>query len=165
MKINLNGYKDPTFVTKSDLFIDKYGLYYQVKKTISKSKINHNIWANYYLNEQDKEKKLSLDIFSNNYLSDLNIARNNNLSPSEILIHKDGFLYYSHDEILYKPIIIVANPKYYGIRATEEQLDSLFEIMMLNGENPFLVPMLMGEENIYDYVEEERGKVYEKKLY
>ena len=146
MKVNLTGYKDSLFVTKSDLFIDQEGLFYQIKKTISKSKINHNVWAVEYL-ESIKDKT--------SYA----------MSPSEVLIHRYGFLYYSHDELVYKPIIKIPNPKYFGVRASDEQLDSLFEIMYLNEENPYNVPMLMGEENVYDYVEEERGKQYVKSLY
>ena len=146
MKVNLTGYKDSLFVSKSDLFIDQAGLYYQVKKTISKSRINHNIWALEYLK----------------YIED-NIEYA--LSPSEVLIHKYGFLYYSHDELLYKPIIKISNPKYFGTYRSEEQLDSLFEIMYMNGEDPFRVPMLMDDDSVYDYVEIERGKTYVKSIY
>lgn len=146
MKVNLTGYKDSVYVRKSDLFIDQKGLYYQVKKTVSKSKISHIIWAIEYLK--------SIEDYTNYYLS-----------ADEVLVHKYGFLYYSHDELIYKPIIKIANPKYFGTHASDEQLDSLFAIMYLNGENPFNVPMLMGEENIYDYVEEERGKTYVKSIY
>ena len=146
MKVNLLGYKDALFVTKSDLFIDQAGIYYQVKKTISKSNINHNIWAIEYLKSIKDELKYVI-------------------SPEEVLIHKYGFLYYSHDKLVYKPIIKTSNPMFFGVRTSDEQLDSLFEIMYINGENPYNVPMIMGEENVYDYVEEERGKTYVKSIY
>ena len=170
MKINLKGYKDASLVTRSDLFIDQEGVYYQIKKTISKSKINHNIWANEYLKDK-QESRIPVDLNSPDYLDQImkSKERIRNLSPSELLIHKYGFLYYSHDELLYKPIIKIANPSYYHMYVSDEQLDSLFEIMILNKENPFNVPMLMGDVDIYDYVEvmneEERGKTYVKKLY
>ena len=169
MKVSLKGYKDASMVTRSDLFIDQKGLYYQIKKTISSSKINHNIWANAYINEQN-EKRIPVDLNSPDYLEQIMQAKERikNLSPAEYLIHKYGFLYYSHDELLYKPIIKIANPAYYKMRASDEQLDSLFEIMVLNHENPFNVPMLMGDTNVYDYVEvmeEERGKTRVKSLY
>ncbi len=146
MKINISGYSDSLYVLKSDLFIDQNGLYYQVKKTISKSQINHNIWATEYL----KSINDNLEYY---------------ISPSEVLIHKYGFLYYGHDELLYKPIVKIANPLFFNKRASEQQLDSLFEIMYLNNEDPYKVPMLIGEENVYDYVEIERGKIYVKSIY
>lgn len=146
MKVNLTGYTDSVFVKRSDLFIDQFGLYYQVRKTISKSNINHNIWAIEYLKSINDNIEYAL-------------------SPAEVLVHKYGFLYYSHDELVYKPIIKISNPKYFGTYSSEEQLDSLLEIMILNGENPFNVPMIMGEDNVYDYVEEERGKTYVKSIY
>lgn len=149
MNIDLNPYNDAVLVRKYDLFINKLGEYFKIKRTLSKDRMNHNIWAEKYLEEiNDKEEYIGL-------------------SPAEVLIHKYGFLYYSHDGLLYKPIIKVANPGYFKIRKTEEQLDSLFNIMVINGENPFIVPMLNGEENIYDYEEmnNERGKVYAKTLY
>lgn len=149
MNIDLKSYDDLMLVSKHDLFINKLGEYYKIKKTLSKDSMNHNIWALKYLEEiNDKEKYVGL-------------------SPSEVLIHKYGFLYYSHDMLLYKPIIKIANPKYFKEKVTREQLDSLFDIMIINDENPFIVPMLNGKKNIYDYEEMnyERGKVYEKTLY
>lgn len=145
MKINIAGYRDSLYVLKSDLFIDQDGLFYQVKKTISKSSINHNIWAIEYLKSINDNLKYYI-------------------SPTEVLIHKYGFLYYGHDELLYKPIIKITNPLYFDKHVSDKQLDSLFEIMYLNNEDPYKVPMLMGEENVYDYIEIERGKTYVKSM-
>ena len=126
MNINLIPYNDVLQVCKYDLFINVDGEYFKVKKTISKDKMNHNIWAEQYLNNINDNKDY------------------NNLSMSEILIHKYGFVYYSHDGLLYKPIIKIPNPKYFNKSVNEKQLDSLFNIMMVNNENPFYVPMLNG---------------------
>lgn len=146
---DLKIYDDAIEVLRHDLFIDKQGKYYKIKKTLSKNKMSHNIWAKEFLLEN----------------KDTNIYEG--LSDVEVLIHKYGFTYYSHDCLLYKPIIKIPNPIHFKNKITEEQIDSLIDIMLLNNENPFNVPFINGEENIYDYVEinNESGVANEESIY
>lgn len=132
---DFNIYDDALEVLKHDLFIDKDGKYYKIKRTVSKDNTSHNIWARDFLLRR----------------GEVNLSKN--LNDVELLIHKYGFTYYSHDGLLYKPIIKIPNPIYYKRTVTDEQIDSLIEIMLLNGENPFKVPFINKEDNIYDYVE------------
>lgn len=134
MNIDTKKYDDVLKVMNCDLFIDKYGYYYKVKKNKSNELINHNTWADYYLKEVLKiDKKIN--------------------NSAIFLVNCVGMIYYSHDILECKPIIKIPNPNYYKKRATSTQLDALFDIMLINNENPYIVPMLMGEENVYDYIE------------
>lgn len=136
-------YDDINLVKKYDLYIDPNGYFYKVKSIKGIGILNHNTWAKMYLDKL----KYNFD---------------KKFSPAEIMVHLFGFIYYSHDQLQYKPIIKVANPRYFNVTASPEQLNSLFNIMLVNGENPFDVPMLMGEEGIFDY--EALNDTYSQKI-
>lgn len=144
MIIDLEAYDDSVIVKNYNLFIDPDGMFYRINRIKNDYSIDHNLWALEYF------KKLC-DIYDSK-----------KLSPAEVLIHKYGFLYYSHDMLVRKPIVKVPNPKYYRQRVSEEELDSLFQIMLLNNEDPFSVPMQMGYDDVYDYVALTDEKKYEK---
>lgn len=68
--------------------------------------------------------------------------------PASLLVHCYGFVYYSHEPIYQKPIIILPNEKIAGHRVTEEQLNSLFEMMIINRENPCDNPIFFNDDDI-----------------
>ena len=138
-------YNDANDVKGYDLFIDRLGNMYKIKKTKSNSIVDHNSWAEKYMIETQKINKLNFKINSSNLINLINLK-----GPAEILVHSYGFVYYSHDALLFQPIIKAPNPKYFNNNVTDEQLDSLTSVMLMNNENPFVVPMIMGEED-YDY--------------
>lgn len=131
-KFDIKGYNDLTSIVGYDGFIDPNGLFYKVKKRNSNDiSVSHFTWAEYYLT-QDKNKLN--DLLKPSYsvlyiLSKLN-------SKQDILIHFFGFVYYSHDYLTHEPIIIPPDPMYNGKTITSEQLDTLYEIMNINLEQP-----------------------------
>jgi len=145
MNIDMEQYDDCILVRNYNLFIDPDGLFYRINR-INKSGIDHNVWALEYF------KKIN------------SIYESKHLSPAEVLIHKYGFLYYSHDMLVGKPIVKIANPIYYKKHVSDEELDSLFQVMLINNEDPFSVPMQMGYDNVYDYVALTDEKIYKKGL-
>jgi hypothetical protein len=148
MNINFEKITDNMKVCGYDLFIDEDGSFYKIKKISSRDTLTHNEWAEEFFKQR-------------------NIEVNNKFSSAEYLVHRFGFVYYSHDLLSFKPIIKIPNPKYYHKNISEEQLDSLFLLMILNNENPYKVPFLMGETDIYSYIglDDKGGKVYEKNLF
>ena len=143
VSFDMKKYDDINLIKDCDLFIDPSGYFYKIKPIKGISILNHNTW-------------------SKKYLDNLKYTFNHKFSPAEIMVHLFGFVYYSHDQLKYKPIIKTPNPRYFNVSSSPEQLNSLFNVMMVNGENPFNVPMLMGEENIYDY-EEINDNQFQKK--
>ena len=127
-------YDDVTQINRYEGFIDRNGNFYKVCKrgekiTDEKGMIrdSHNLWAEAFLKE-----KLSVKNFKfNPSVSEL-FALSSLNGPAEILIHCFGYVYYSHDPIYYKPIIKGPNPKIASYRITEEQLNTLFSVMLLN---------------------------------
>lgn len=145
--------QDISLCTKYDGFIDKYGNYYIVKeKRSTNSLLGHNEWAEQYM----KEKKLNVTQFNQTYSMLLALSKLN--GPAEFLIHCYGYAYYSHDPILYKPIIMLPNPHISGNSATSDQIEALFKIMLFNNENPYNKEILI-DSNIYEYsgLDEEIG--------
>lgn len=149
-------YDDVTKMRGYDGYIDPNGNFYRVKQRL-RPICNHELWAEGYL------KNNALDchdiVVSESLLLNLITLK----TCTEKLIHLHGFIYYSHDELLYKPIIKMPNPKIFGKRSTEEQMDALYSIMLINNENTN-IPIFDGA---LDYVglEDEREAVYEEDKY
>lgn len=145
--IDFNKYDDIALIKDYDGFIDSRGYFYRVcsRKDKSKSKIDHNLWAEVYIKKNiDKFKKIN---FINSGLFTFSKVS----SPSDLLVNIYGFVYYSHDIDYHKPIIKIPNPKYNGCKMTREQDELLYTIMMLNNEQPENNPIFL-EDNVYNYV-------------
>ena len=149
-------YDDVTKMRCYDGYIDPNGNFYRVKQRL-RPICNHELWAEEYLKNNALEcRDISI---SESLLLNLITLK----TCTEKLIHLHGFIYYSHDELLYKPIIKMPNPKIFGKRSTEEQMDALYSIMLINNENTN-IPIFDGA---LDYVglEDEREAVYEEDKY
>lgn len=140
--------------TRYDGFISPNGDYYIVKeRRNSMSMIGHNEWAKEYM----KIKNLRTFQINQSYSMLLALSKLN--GPAEYLIHCFGFIYYSHDPILYKPIIILPKKSIFGLTATSSQMDSLYEIMTLNHEHPENL-LIFIDSNIDSYCGlDEGGKI------
>lgn len=149
-------YDDVANYNKYDGFFDQEGRFYKVKLRRSSMFSNgHNEWAEQYMKEHNMSK---LDI-PHTYSALLNLSKLN--GPAEVLINCYGFAYYGHDPIYYKPIIILPDPKIAGYKATSEQIESLFKIMLLNNEKPYNKEILIDSNIlIYNGLDEEmEGKI------
>lgn len=145
-KFDFEAYDDLIDCRAYDGFFAPDGKYYKVKARRSNMMNNsHNDWAERFI----KEKLNIVDLDINSTYSAL-YALSQIKGPAELLVHCYGYVYYSHDPIYYKPIIITPNPKIAKKRITDEQLDNLFEMMLINHENPFENPIFMNDET-YDY--------------
>ncbi len=143
-KFDIKGYKDLSNIVDYDGFIDPNGLFYKVKKKYSNDiSVSHLTWAEYYLSQdKDKLNNLLTPSYSVLYiLSKLN-------SKQDILINFFGFVYYSHDYLTREPIIIPPDPMYNDKSITSEQLDTLYEIMNNNLEQP-LNHEIFSQEDYY----------------
>lgn len=144
--MDFNKYDDALKVKDYDGFIDKQGNFYKVALRRNKNNINnHDTWAEKFLKDYINISNLNLDL---NYPTIFKLVELK--GPSEVLINCLGYVYYSHDPILYKPIIKLPNPKIFGYKATEEQLDMLYNIMLLNKED-INIPIFYDEDDEYDY--------------
>lgn len=129
---DIKGYDDVSNIKRYDGFIGPDGLFYKVKKQYSNDiNLSHLTWAEYYLSH-DKEKLSNLLTPSYSVLYILSRLS----SKQDILIHFFGFVYYSHDYLTHEPIIIPPDPMYNSQNITSEQLDTLYEIMKNNLEQP-----------------------------
>ena len=129
---DFNDYMDIKEINGYDGFIDPSGDFYRVKKRNS-SDINytHMTWSEAYI-KYDKKKLNTILIPSYSMLYILSQLE----TKQDILIHVFGFVYYSHDHLTHKPIIIPPDPMYNEKIITSEQLDKLYEIMEMNLEEP-----------------------------
>ncbi len=128
---DFNKYDDASLIHNYDGFIDQNGNYYKVShRRQSKNIDSHNEWAKAFL-----KQKLNIDDYNFNkfYSSIFSSVLLN--GPAEILINCFGYVYYSHDAIIYKPIIKLPNPKILNYRVTQEQLDMLYSVMLYNNED------------------------------
>lgn len=146
-KFDFNSYDDINLCHRFDGFIAPDGSYYKVKPKNSKDMFidSHNTWAQKYITEKLKVSELKIRT-THSMLFGLNQIN----GPAEILIHYFGYVYYSHDPIYYKPIIKLPDNKIAGYNVTEEQLDTLFQIMILNDEKPYDSDIFF-DNNINDY--------------
>ena len=151
-------YDDVEKMKGYDGYIDSKGNFYRVKQRL-KTTCNHEIWAEEYL-------KNNATSYNDIVVVDSLILNLVTLKTyTEKLIHLYGFVYYSHDELLYKPISKLPNPKIFGRRVTEEQMDTLYGIMLMNNENTN-IPIFYGEALDYVGLEDESNEVdYEENRY
>lgn len=147
--------QDITMCKKYEGFIDRDGNYYIVKeRRNAMSKLGHNEWANQFM----KEKNLKNFQISQTYSMLLALSKLN--GPAEYLIHCFGYVYYSHDTLVYKPIIILPKKQIFGLSATSSQMETLYEIMLLNNEHPENLEIFV-DSNIDEYygLDEIGGKI------
>ena len=147
---DFNKYDDVMEIYRYEGFIDKNGYFYKVAKRglpirdeNGKIRDSHNSWAEAYLKE-----KLKIIDFKFNPTTSALFSLTKLSGPAEILVHCFGFVYYSHDPLYYKPIIKAPNPKIANCKVTEEQLDMLYSLMVLNKESTN-IPIFMGDEVDY----------------
>lgn len=131
-KFDINCYQEVSNIVGYDGFIDPNGFFYKVKKKYSNDiNVSHLTWSEYYLSH-DMDRLRSLLNPSYNTICILSKLS----SKQDILIHFFGFVYYSHDYLTHEPIIIPPDPIYNNKIINSEQLDTLYEIMNNNLEQP-----------------------------
>lgn len=143
MEIDFNKYYDDEIdnSAKYDGFIGPKGEYYRVKKRNDKNlNFGHNEWAESYI----KKYNLYSNFFINQTYSAL-LALSKVNGPAESLIHLFGFVYYSHDLLFHKPIIISPNESLAGHKINDYQKDMLYKIMKKNNEKKYFYGFLEDE--------------------
>ena len=150
-------YDDVLKMKGYDGYIDPQGHFYRVKMRLRPT-CNHEIWAEEYL----KTNALNCRDIAVSESLILNLVTLK--TYTEKLIHLHGFIYYSHDELLYKPIIKLPNPKIFGKRATEEQMDALYSIMLINNEKTN-IPIFDGALDYIGLEDESKEVDYEEDKY
>lgn len=147
-QFDFNRYDDLVDIYKYNGFIDQDGYFYKIgPKNHSNTGIEHNLWARAYVKTHgDKFKRMDFSASGLFTLSQIS-------SEVDVLVHLYGFVYYSHDDMYYKPIIKCPDPKYNNLIITEEQENMLFDIMLLNNEDPFNNPIFKSDcDKVYKYV-------------
>ena len=159
---DFNKYDEVINIHKYEGFIDRDGYFYKVVKRGAKItdengniRDSHNKWAEAFLKE-----KMNIENFKFNPTASALFTLTKLSGPAEILVHCFGFVYYSHDPYYYKPIIKVPNPKIANYKVTEEQLDMLFSIMVMNKEKTN-IPIFFNEDET-DYLGSDDQKNYKK---
>ena len=144
-QFDFNRYDDLLEIHKYNGFIDQDGYFYKVSpRNHQGMKIDHNLWARAYVKAHgDKFKRMDFSASGLFTLSQIS-------SEVDVMVHIYGFVYYSHDELYYKPIIKCPNPKYNNFIKSAKQEDMLFNIMLLNNENPFDNP-IFNDKDVYNY--------------
>lgn len=139
-------YDDVMEIRDYNGFIDKLGNFYKVshkKNTVEDD--SHNLWAEAYM----KEKKL-LNGFRFNPTASAILTLSKLNGPASILVNCFGFVYYSHDPFYHLPIIKAPDPKLANFKISKEQIDMLFEMMLVNMEDTDVL-MDFEEGTILDY--------------
>ena len=150
-------YDDLVLIKDYNGFIDRLGNFYRVcPKKCDMTCDSHNLWAEQYMKQKLKMEKINF-----NKTESLLFALTRLSSPTEILVNCYGFVYYSHDPLYFKPIIKVPNPKIANHKITEEQLDILFSIMMINNENTN-IPIFYPDNEEFEYCGNDDQKTYKK---
>ena len=144
-KFDFNRYDDIVEIHNYNGFIDQEGYFYKVsRKDHSKFEIDHNLWAREYVKTHGNRFR-RMDFSASGLFTLSQIS-----SEVDVMVHIYGFVYYSHDTCYYKPIIKVPDPKYNKLIKTKQQEELLFNIMLLNGENPFDNP-IFNDDTVYSY--------------
>lgn len=137
-----------------DGFIDPQGKYYKVKEKGTKEDL-FNTWSKKYIEIITQVYYTELRF---NYKNILNIKKIN--SFTELLINLFGYVYYNHDSDKNQPIIKLPDPNLCDVCATSDQIEALYQIMLINHENPqdkeFLIDATM---NYYNGIEETERKI------
>ena len=159
---DFNKYDDVVDIHGYEGFIDRNGCFYKVVKRGEKItdengniRNSHNNWAEAYL-----KTIMNINNFKFNPTASALFTLTKLSGPAEILVHCFGFVYYSHDPYYYKPIIKVPNPKIANYKVTEEQLDMLFSIMVMNKEKTN-IPIFFNEDDT-DYLGRDDQYNYKK---
>lgn len=114
-EIDLKKYYLPEKVEGYDLFIGRNGEYYKVKK-INGDMISHYEWAEIYLSRKNIR------------------FRSNTFDALNLLIHRYGFIRYSHDFYSPNPILDIPNPSYNNVIITKEQIEAIYRLIEYNLE-------------------------------
>lgn len=159
---DFKAYDDAMEIHRYEGFIDRNGNFYKVCKRGEKItdekgivRDSHNKWADAYIKEKLNIKNFKFNPTASALLTFISLN-----GPAEILIHCFGYVYYSHDPVYYKPIIKAPDPKIANYKATEEQLDMLFSLMVINKENTN-IPIFFNDDDI-DYLGRDDNKNYKK---
>lgn len=144
-QFDFSRYDDILDIHNYNGFIDQEGNFYKVsRKNHPKSKIDHNLWAREYVRTHgDRFRRMDFSASGLFTLSQIS-------SEVDVMVHIYGFVYYSHDDYYYKPIIKVPDPKYNKLMKSKQQDDLLFNIMLLNNEDPFHNPIFTSD-TVYSY--------------
>lgn len=124
-----------------DGFIDPNGYYYRVKVK-GEDNNYHDLWAEQYIKNASKID-LSIDFASFSQLRKIN-------NFTDFLVNVFGFAYYNHDSIFMQPIIKLPNPDFAQKNATSDQIETLFQIMSINNEQP-LNPDFLIDARVFYY--------------
>ena len=126
--------KDINEIAKYDGFIAPDGSFYKVSIK-NKHKPTHIEWADYFVTRKlDYVKRLTNPQGSLLYI----ISRLDN--KQDVLVHFYGYVNYGHDAASRKPIIIYPDRSVNEREITEEQLNTLFNILRKNDEfNDFYI--------------------------
>jgi len=140
---NFKAYSRAKENAQYDGFIGPDGAFYRVKLKFQDKydeKATHYTWAEAFVKEKLDYQSLRLDPhYSTIYmLSKLS-------TPLDLLIHHYGFVYYSHEHVLHKPIVIAPKGEF-GPIANNTQLNVLWEIMLQNNEHPELEPIFYEDD-------------------
>ena len=154
-EFDFNRYDDIIDIHKFNGFIDQNGYFYKVSpRNHSHAKISHNLWAREYVKAHgDRFRRMDFSASGLFALSQIS-------SEVDVMVHIYGFVYYSHDDLYYKPIVKCPDPKYNKFIMTRRQKELLYNIMLLNDEDPTNNPVFISD-NVYTYVglnEEEKIK-------
>ena len=126
--------KDINEIAKYDGFIAPDGSFYKVSIK-NKHKPTHIEWADYFVTRKlDYVKRLANPQGSLLYI----ISRLDN--KQDVLVNFYGYVYYGHDAASRKTIIIYPDRSVNEREITEEQLNTLFNILRKNDEfNDFYI--------------------------
>lgn len=127
--LDFNKYYLPEQVKGFELFIGPDGEYYKVKNIKNNSNYTHYEWAEQYI------KSFTNDVAKTNCFDSLNL-----------LIHKYGFVRYTHRFYSPNPILDIPNPSYYGVSITKEQINSIYSLLDCNLEY-----ITEEQKNMFDY--------------
>ena len=130
-----------------DGFISPNGDFYIVSKK-NKHTPTHYEWADYYVvNETNYIKNLANP--NGSFLYTISRLK----TKQDILIHYYGFVYYGHDAMNRKPILIYPNYNINNMEITKFQYDVLWNILYLNDELSYYPS---------NFVDEEHNKMHDK---